>query len=80
MIQRPETLIDVAGEAGIQVPADIHNYKSSEFPHWHVFCMAQMDRPMPKPDSHVRNAKIIAAITPEEIAQLSLWAICNRLE
>ena len=60
--------------AGMKVPEgdlDEMDYDVEEYPHWHVFCIVQLGASMPSPTSHWDNAKVIAALSDEEIKQVS---------
>lgn len=77
MIAFPRMLVSAASAAGIKVPSNPDEFDSdtnrNEHPHFFVFCIAQLGRPilhgMP---SHWSNAKIIAAIPNEQIMKVSL--------
>ena len=80
MITQPETLMDAAREAGIDMPADLHDYDKSEYPFWHLYCLVQIDRPMPGTDSHCKNAKLVADIDPDRIKSIGFRDIVDYLE
>ena len=80
MITRPETLVDSAKAAGIEVPPDLHDYDKSEYPFWHLYCLAQIDRPLANSDSHRKNACVIADIDPERIKGIGFRDIADFLE
>lgn len=74
-------LVAPAKEAGILTPPDElldaaeesdPKWDSGEYPHFHAFCVLQLSRAMSSPDEHWQNAKIIAAITPEQIRTMTL--------
>ena len=67
MIGFEEMLVEPAVQAGIKIPDDPYKYDPEEFPHWTVFCNWQLGRSLPSPDSHFRNAQIIAAVPDDRI-------------
>ena len=71
MIQRAESLVQPANEAGIVVPANLQQYVAAEYPHWHLLCLIQIDREMPDARAHFHNARIVATLTAEEAANTS---------
>ena len=80
MITQPETLVDAAKAAGIDVPLNLHNYDESEFPFWHLYCLIQIDRPTPSGDSHVKNARVVADVDPKRIKDIGFRDITDFLE
>jgi len=64
-----------AKDAGMEVPAeelldamdDEPSWSPEDYPHFHVFCNAQLGRSMHNMGQHWDNAKIIAAIPVEEL-------------
>ena len=80
MITQPETLVDAAKAAGIKVPPDLHNYDDSEYPFWHLYCLAQIDRPLVSAESHHKNARVVADIDPEKIGDIGFRDIVDYLE
>jgi hypothetical protein len=71
-------LMDAAEQAGIKTPADPEHYDPEQFPHWHVFVMAQIGSPMPYAGVHWENAKVIAAISEPEVRTLSFRELCAK--
>jgi hypothetical protein len=71
MICFPEGLVGPAEQAGIKVPDDLESFDANAFPHWHVYCSAQLGSPMPSPDSHWRNATLVGAIPEEAIRTIT---------
>ena len=65
-------LVNPAKDAGIKVPDDLDNYNHDEYVHWTVFCNVQLGRRMPSPNSHWRNAEIIAAIPDDKIQLITM--------
>ena len=80
MISKRETLVDPAKSAGIAVPPDLHHYDRLEYPHWHLYCLVQIDRPTPNPDSPNKNAHAVASIEQERIIGVNFADIANLLE
>lgn len=67
MIAFPGMLIPAAQRAGMKVPPDSENYDANEFPHFMVYCRMQLGAPMPTPDAHWDNAKIVAEVPEDQI-------------
>lgn len=72
MLAYPEMLVGPAEKAGIKVPADIENYDTHEYPHWHVYLILQLGRSLPSPTSHWTNAKVVASVPEDTIRKLNL--------
>lgn len=72
MLAFPNLLIPAAEKAGIKIPPDASDYDAMEYPHFHVFCNAQLARRMTSPDEHWHNAGIIAAIPEDKIKTITL--------
>ncbi len=68
MIAMPELLMRPAEEAGMKVPPDVMDYETHDYPHWHVYTIMQIGRPIIGATSHWTNAKIVAAI-PDDVIQ-----------
>jgi hypothetical protein len=69
MIAFPGMLIDPAKKAGMKVPEDvksIDDFDPNEYPHFNIFCLAQLGQPMPNWSAHWDNARVVAALTEEE--------------
>lgn len=71
MIAFPAILVRPAEKAGINVPPDIENYDSEEFPHWHVYLLMQIGATIPCPGAHWINADTIAAIPKEKLIYMT---------
>jgi len=67
MIAFAHMLVDPAIKAGIDTPEDADDYDEEKFPHFHLFCCAQLGRPMPDWTCHWDNAKIIKEIDIKDI-------------
>lgn len=77
MIVFPHMLENAAKEAGMTVPPDAEDFNGDEFPHFRVFCEAQLARPMLSPGEHWENAKIIANISNEKIKTVTIDDLRN---
>lgn len=68
-------LVVASKEAGIKVPtlegdetlADLLVKVRDDYPHFYLFAVMQVGHPVPNPYSVLNNAKIIAAISEEDI-------------
>lgn len=74
MLVFPELLASAAEEAGIKVPPEnsLHenHWDYNEYPHFTVFCNAQLGHRM-RPGAQWENARIIAAIPDNEIKEIT---------
>jgi hypothetical protein len=59
-----------AQNVGMRVPEDVQDYDALQFPHWYVYCLLQLGRPIVG-DSVARNARIIADIPHNRIEKIS---------
>jgi len=80
MITQAETLVEAAKAAGIDVPPNIREYSKDDYPWWHLYRISQIDRPMPHPDSHQKNARVIADIKADRIRDLGFSDVVDFLE
>lgn len=78
MIALAEMLVDPAKAAGIEVPPDPNDYDPSSYPHWYVFCEAQIGQPMPDFTVHWGNAKVVAAVSRKGIHRITLKGLEKR--
>jgi len=78
MLAFPELIAPAATEAGIEVPPDLGNFDPEEYPHWTVFCNAQLGQPMPTPHAHWDNAKVIASISDEDIMNITVAQLIGK--
>lgn len=78
MFAFPGLLVKAAEDAGMKVPSDPDNYVAAEYPHFHVFCNAQIGRRMPYPGVHFDNARVIAGIPDEDILHLTRKDLVTR--
>lgn len=72
MLAFPGMLVEAAKKVGMKVPEDPDNFDKNKFPHFVVFCNAQLCRPVCYHGEHWDNAKIIAAIPDDKIMEVSL--------
>ncbi len=71
MIIFPSMLIPAAEKAGIKVPPNPDKFDSKEFPHFAVFCNAQLCRATAYHGEHWENAKLIADISEDDIKTIT---------
>jgi hypothetical protein len=74
MILFPSMLIRPAEKAGMKVP-DLGNgedFNTEEYPHFNVFCTAQLGRRMSSWTEHWDNAKVISSIPEDKIRSITL--------
>lgn len=73
-------LISAAEHAGMKTPILDKNdqFNREEFPHFAVFCNAQLCRPMHSLNEHWENAKVIAEISDNEIRSVSIENLIGR--
>ncbi len=71
-------LLSAAEKAGMAVPPDPDEFEADSYPHFHIFCIAQLARPMSNWNEHWDNAKVIAALTPEECKTITLEQLMDR--
>ena len=78
MIAFPSMLVPACEKAGISVPPNPNGkYNPNEYPHFHVFCLAQLLRPT-RHGEHWENAEVIASFTEEEIVNVTLPMLVER--
>lgn len=71
-------IANAAKKAGIRVPDDLENYDKKQYPHWNVFCAMQLGAPMPYPNVAFDNAKVVAALSIEEIETITAKQLLDR--
>jgi hypothetical protein len=64
-------LVEAAEQAGMKVPADPDNYDAEEYPHFDLYCLLQLCRPI-RWGEHWENAKVLAGIPIDELKKLTL--------
>lgn len=72
MLAFPGMLVNAAKKAGMKVPPDPDDFDPMKYPHFQVFCNAQLCRPMVSLGEHWNNAELIAAIPKKDIMKVSL--------
>lgn len=79
MMAFPSMLINAAQQAGMKVPdlSASDDYAKDDFPHFHVFCTAQLARRM-QPGEHWENAKVVAAVPESEVRMITLDQLIER--
>lgn len=82
MIVFPSMLLEPAAKAGIKTPTPVNDnddwwWNLEEFPHFSVFCIVQLCRPMKMDGEQWRNAKVIAAISEENIKEVTLTELIS---
>lgn len=79
MLAFPGMIAGAAKEAGIKIPeSPDENFDPNEFPHFFVFCKMQLERRMTGPNEHWENAKVIAAVSEEEIKTITPSQLIER--
>ena len=71
MLDHPEELRAAAENAGIEVPDETEEFVISEYPHFALFCYAQLNKPMKFPFDHWTNAKVIAKLSHCGLKEIS---------
>lgn len=70
MISFPSLLTVHAQNAGMKTPYSVDDYDIHAYPHFYVYSCIQVGRPIIG-ESHVRNAKIIAAVPQNKIEKIT---------
>lgn len=78
MLAFPGMLVPAAKQANMKVPPNPEEFPSDEFPHFAVFCNAQLARPMSSSTEHWSNAKVIAAVPEDQIRTVCLDDLIER--
>ena len=71
-------LVPAASAAGMTVPDDPEDFNADEFPHFHVFCVLQLGKPMRTPGECWENAKVIAGIPGDLICHITVGGCVDR--
>ena len=77
MLAFPSMLVAPAKDAGMKAPPDADNFPQEEYPHFAYFCALQLCRRM-QPGEQWENAKIIAAVSDDEIKTMTLEGFLAR--
>jgi len=67
MFAFPGMLVNAAEQAGMSFPPDADHFKPDVYPHFQVFCNAQLGRSFSSVEVVFVNAKIVAEIPEEDI-------------
>lgn len=81
MLVFPSMLVAPAKNAGMKTPelnSTEDDFDPEEFPHFAVFCVAQLGRPMGSMSEHWENAKVIAGVSEEDIRTANLQFLLDR--
>lgn len=73
MLAFPGMLVPFAESTGMKVPKDPENFDANKYPHFYVYRLIQIGRPIVRNTSHGENARIIAEI-PENKIRLVTYA------
>jgi hypothetical protein len=79
MICFASALVPAAIKAGMKIPYQVDKFESYKHthPHFYIFCKLQLDRPA-EPDEHWENAKVVAAVSNDEITSVTLQQFIDR--
>lgn len=78
MLAYPSLLVSAAKRAGIAVPGNPDDYNEEEYPHFHLFCLAQLGHSMTNLNDHWENARVIAAVDESEIRTVTPAQLIER--
>jgi len=79
MLVFPGMIAESARQAGMKVPADPDGKWSPEdYPHFHVFCNMQLCRSLADFGAHWDNAKVIAALSDEDVRKVTKDDLISR--
>lgn len=79
LLTKAESLVSAALKAGIRVPEKLDDFNKQVYPYWALFCAVQLDRMLPQPDAHYRNAETIAKISPRKIRKTTIADIRDQI-
>lgn len=77
VITDPQELAKIAKEAGIVVPEDINDFDLEGHVHFVVFMTVQRGEELPYEQAALDNAKLIAAISDEDINTITIEGIID---
>ena len=77
MLAYPSMIAEAARRAGMEVPPDPDDFDKAKYPHFHVFCEVQLCRAT-FPDEPHHNARVIAALSRDEVTTLTLRQFIDR--
>lgn len=72
MLAFPAMLVEAAKQAGMKVPKDPDKFDPEKFPHFQVFCGAQLGRPLAFWGEHWENAKVVAEVPEKKIRSITI--------
>jgi hypothetical protein len=72
MIAFPTMLVSAAEKAGIKTPPDADLFIPEDYPHFSIFCNAQLGLSMPYAGCHWDNAYVIANIPLDKIKTINM--------
>lgn len=78
MIAFAEMLVEAAKKAGMKVPDDAEDFDQNDYPHFAVFCNAQLARRVVYHGEHWDNAKVIAGIAEDDIRKVTVEDLISR--
>lgn len=78
MFAFPGMLVSAAEKAGIAVPSDPNEFEAEDYPHFALFCIAQLGQSMPYPGVHFDNARVIAEVSFDEIKTITYEQLFER--
>lgn len=80
MIVFRSMLLPAAKQAGMSIPelGKDEVFDPTKFPHFAVFCAVQLNRPVAYHGEHWENAKIIAALSVEEVKKITLKQLIDK--
>ncbi len=78
MIMVNAGLLPAAKAAGMKVPDDPEDYDRQDYPHWHGFVSLQVGVAMRGAHVHWENAKVMAAVSDEEIKEITALQLEDR--
>jgi hypothetical protein len=82
MIAFASLLVPPAEQAGIKIPDVVSDdnltYDPKDYPHWHIFCNAQLGTPMPSADAHWNNAHVVASLSEFDTKVITMKELVDR--
>lgn len=67
----PSMLLEAATRAGMKVPDDPDNFNEKEFPHFHLYCITQLNRKI-RWGEHWENAIVITNVPEVDLDKITL--------
>jgi hypothetical protein len=72
MVFSPGMLVEAAKKAGIKVPKNPNKFDEKKYPHFAIFCNAQLGRRLPYWSVVWDNADVVAKLTLKETKSITL--------